>query len=279
MMIGIVTMGWPGPCCSQPNAARLPLGGPAPRDAAGLLELKSAAKAWQSRSRSGAGKIPAIAKRKRCGKFMALKHAMHHPLVAGSKRESKAMTRIFQKAVSSFRLHVLDVLYSRLRVLCFGLAGMRIGKGTILGRLRTVWPHQVSVGSKCIFEDDVVLTFDGLWQPGFAIQFGDGCFIGRRAEFNIRKGIIVGHRCAIASGCKFVDHDHGITGERIDEQPGPEKEIIIGNDVWLGANVIVLKGITIGNSAVVGAGSVVTKSIPEREVWAGVPARRIGSRK
>jgi maltose O-acetyltransferase len=56
------------------------------------------------------------------------------------------------------------------------------------------------------------------------------------------------------------------------------KPITIGRNVWLGAHVIVLPGVTIGDNAVVGAGSVVTTSVSGGEIWAGVPARRIRSR-
>jgi len=61
-------------------------------------------------------------------------------------------------------------------------------------------------------------------------------------------------------------------------QAGPESEITIGSDVWLGCHVVVLKGVCIGDGAVVGAGAVVTKSVPEGEIWAGVPAVKIGTR-
>ena len=53
------------------------------------------------------------------------------------------------------------------------------------------------------------------------------------------------------------------------------KPIIINKGVFIGAHSIILKGVTIGNSSVVGAGSVVTKSIPEKEIWAGNPAKFI----
>ena len=52
-------------------------------------------------------------------------------------------------------------------------------------------------------------------------------------------------------------------------------EVRIGNDVWLGANVTVLPGVTIGNNVVVGAGAVVTKDIPDNSLAVGVPARVI----
>lgn len=55
------------------------------------------------------------------------------------------------------------------------------------------------------------------------------------------------------------------------------KEVIICDDVWLGANVVVLPGVVIGESTVVGAGSVVTKSTEPFSVYAGVPAKLIKS--
>jgi acetyltransferase-like isoleucine patch superfamily enzyme len=54
--------------------------------------------------------------------------------------------------------------------------------------------------------------------------------------------------------------------------------IVIGGDVWLGANVIVLKGVTIGTGAIVAAGAVVNRSIAENQIWGGVPAKFIKMR-
>ncbi len=157
--------------------------------------------------------------------------------------------------------------------------GAKVGRETHLSTVSSTWPHQVQIGSNCVLEPDIYLKFDGIWRPGPSIIIGDEAFIGRGCEFNIRKRINVGKGCAIASGCKFIDHDHGVTDTRIDETPGHEAEILIGEHVWLGCNVIVLKGVTIGSGAVVGAGAVVTKSIPAGEIWAGIPARKMGVRK
>ncbi|MCK9900287.1 acyltransferase [Frankia sp. Cpl3] len=64
----------------------------------------------------------------------------------------------------------------------------------------------------------------------------------------------------------------------IDSQPKREADIIVGKDVWIGANSVVLPGVTIGDSTIVGAGSVVTKSLPPGMLAAGVPAKVIGRR-
>ncbi len=166
-----------------------------------------------------------------------------------------------------------------LRTVWFQFCGAKIGKQTYLAKTIITWPHQVQIGSRCCLEPDIYFKFDrGVWGPGPSIIIGDDVFIGRACEFNITKGIRIGHNCAIASGCRFIDHDHGLQGELIRKSPGVEAEIRIRNNVWLGCNVIVLKGVTIGDDAVVGAGAVVTKNIPAGEIWAGVPARKVSSR-
>ncbi|MFD1871213.1 acyltransferase [Hymenobacter bucti] len=146
-------------------------------------------------------------------------------------------------------------------------------------KLTVTWPHQVAIGKNCILEKGIFFKYDGTWQQGPSIRIQDDSFIGTGCEFNIRMSIDIGKGALIASGCRFVDHDHGIAaGRPMRFQDGPEQAIVIGEDVWIGANVVVLKGVSIGNGAIVAAGAIVTKSILPNEIWAGVPAKKIGQR-
>lgn len=89
----------------------------------------------------------------------------------------------------------------------------------------------------------------------------------------------VGDDCLTALGCKFIDHDHGVSLDLpMNVPPGVKQPIALENNVWLGANVVVLRGVSIGAGAVVAAGAIVTKHIGANEIWAGVPAREIRDR-
>jgi acetyltransferase-like isoleucine patch superfamily enzyme len=157
---------------------------------------------------------------------------------------------------------------------------MKIGKGTCLPKVFVTWPHKISIGKNCRLEHHIYFHHDGIWSAGYSIEIGDNIFIGSGCEFNITDKIVIGDNSLIASGCKFIDHNHGTNIDELMMKATCEKEqIIVGQDVWLGCNTVVLKGVHIGIGAVVAAGPVVTKSIPPYEIWAGVPARKIGERK
>lgn len=158
------------------------------------------------------------------------------------------------------------------------LRGMRIGAGTRMPRALIPWPHQVRLGANCTLQPDIFFNYSHFWTPGPSMIFGDRVFIGRGCEFNIREKIIVGEDCLIASGCTFVDSNHGrAASTAMNAQPLHTAPIILGRNVWLGAQCVVLKGVHIGDGAVIGAGSVVTKSVPAGETWAGVPARLVAA--
>jgi acetyltransferase-like isoleucine patch superfamily enzyme len=83
------------------------------------------------------------------------------------------------------------------------------------------------------------------------------------------KFIKIGRNVKCGANTLITDSDWHLE----DSRSGEPEEVIIGDNVWLGVNVIVLKGVTIGNNSVIVAGSVVTKSIPPNVLAAGNPCK------
>ena len=168
-------------------------------------------------------------------------------------------------------------LAMRLRILRLRLLGMQIGGKCWIRRVHVPRnPWDIEVGDEVALDDDVVLLTTGsrIERPRLAI--GNSTYVNRFTMFDASETIKVGCNCLIGPFCYITDHDHGHKGEypdRMHELVG--SPVSIGDGVWLGAGVIILKGVTIGNEAVIGAGSVVTRSVAPLARVAGVPARPI----
>ena len=103
------------------------------------------------------------------------------------------------------------------------------------------------------------------------IRIGKHCFFNHNASITCASSVTIGDKCMFGNNLVIVDHDHsrskGVPTEELSAEP-----IRIGNNVWVGANVVILKGVNIGNNAVVAAGAVVNTDVPEGAVVGGVPA-------
>lgn len=191
------------------------------------------------------------------------------------------MASAYSRLIFRLRASVNRYLVCFWRSVFWRALGMEIGRGTVLNKIFVTWPHQVRLGAGCMLEHGSYFKFDGTYRPGPALVVEDGVFIGAGCEFNLRVGITVGSHSLIASGCKFVDHDHGFADRGVPmghQTTGAEAPITIAQDVWIGANAVVLKGVTIGRGAIVAAGSVLTKSVGAYEIWGGVPATKLRDR-
>ncbi|MGO7425601.1 DapH/DapD/GlmU-related protein, partial [Rhizobium ruizarguesonis] len=121
------------------------------------------------------------------------------------------------------------------------------------------------------------------WIAGHAlvrgdIIFGDDCTINPYACVSGK--VTCGHGVRIASHASIVGFNHGFDDPTIPihRQGVVSIGIVIGDDVWIGANCVILDGATIGNGAVIAAGAVVTGDIPAMAIAGGVPARVLRSR-
>ncbi len=211
---------------------------------------------------------------------MLLHKMLHHELMGDAIRESGSPgISIFRRALFRVRRHYVILFLSAVRVFYWRLLGMKVGAGAKLSTLRVSWPHKIVLGNRCSLEHSIYLNVVGGYSDGIAIDIGDGTFIGSGCEFNILSRITIGSSCLIASGSRFIDHNHGMDlGSPMKEQSEIHSDIRIGADVWIGANCIVLKGVTIGDGAIIAAGSVLTTSVAPNSIYGGVPARLIRCR-
>lgn len=112
------------------------------------------------------------------------------------------------------------------------------------------------------------------------IKIGNNTGISNAAIYS-KKEVSIGNNVKIGGSVKIYDSDfHSIDYmKRRNQKTDITKlaSVKIGNDCFIGAHSIILKGVEIGDTSIVGAGSVVTKSIPVGEIWAGNPAKFIKS--
>jgi acetyltransferase-like isoleucine patch superfamily enzyme len=181
-----------------------------------------------------------------------------------------------------FRLYDLfDLVFLQLlRKTVLAFRGSKICFSTRIPKLTINWPHQLTIGSNCTLEDNLIFKYDSVWAKGPNIVIRDNVFIGNNTEFNISKKITIGDESLIASNCRFIDHDHGFIdlSTPIRLQESTESSIVIEGNVWIGTNCTILKGVSIGKGAIIGAGSVLNRNVPKNEVWAGIPAKFIKKR-
>jgi acetyltransferase-like isoleucine patch superfamily enzyme len=173
---------------------------------------------------------------------------------------------------------------------------------SIPGRLgitmRTYWARarlnatgRVSIERGCDFSGTDTIEFAGeagigkgsfFAAEGGRIRIGAHVFFNRNVHINASVGgeICIGRNCLIGPGVvmRTAGHRFSRTDVPICLQGHEVGNIHIEEDCWIGANVVIVGGVTLGSGVVVGAGAVVTDSVPARTVVAGVPAKPISIR-
>ncbi len=142
--------------------------------------------------------------------------------------------------------------------------------------------QRLRLASGVRIEAGTVLSF-GTVQEGYGeIEVGEGSWIGQYNNLRTGPGrIVIGAGCLISQFCTLVATNHDIRSRQPIQSLGADpgrSTIRIGNDCWIGAGATVLPGVELGSGSVLAAGAVLTQSTGEYEIWAGVPARRVGIR-
>jgi maltose O-acetyltransferase len=132
----------------------------------------------------------------------------------------------------------------------------------------------LEIGSQVIFDSTWYkpVCFQ-LWSPAAKLTIENNVFINYGTEISLMKEVLIGAYSLISIDCLIYDTDwHRLDGLDLE---APAAATRIGRGVWLGARVVVLKGVTIGDNTVVAANSVVTRDLPSNVLAGGCPAKVI----
>lgn len=142
-------------------------------------------------------------------------------------------------------------------------------KGIRLGR-------NVSILSNSIIECTGVIR-----ELGEGLEIGDYVGIAQNCFIQVRGHVKIGSRVILGPGVSIFSENHNIQDLNIPimDQGATRKGVIIGDDVWVGARVVILDGVSIGNHCVIAAGSIVNKDVPDYAIVGGVPAKILKNRK
>lgn len=141
---------------------------------------------------------------------------------------------------------------------------------------------KIKIGEKCSFRSDFSSNLVGINRRCIVSTIREDATIsiGDNSGFSgtviaAAKSIKIGNNVLCGANTTITDFDwHGLEPDKRN-QPADPKSIVIEDNVWLGLNVVVLKGVTIGENTVIGANSLVTKDIPANVIAAGNPCKVI----
>lgn len=131
------------------------------------------------------------------------------------------------------------------------------------------------------FSELIVLEKSSYSTIAGSLTLGDRVVIGARANIRAAGGAInIGDNVLVAQNVSIIAANHSVRLDlpyRDSSWDATRTGVSIEQNVWIGANVIILPGVAIGANSIVAAGSVVTRVIPSNEIWGGVPAKKIRS--
>lgn len=168
----------------------------------------------------------------------------------------EAISRSLQTILGLAFFDIFPLLVIRnliIRLLFNGKSGLLVGKNCLFTRPHLIFGNNLTLGKDVKMHHDIEIDFSG--------------------------GVEVQDNVWISQNVIIETHEHVISDKPKNQWKIKTSPLKIGNDSWIGANVIILKTVNeIGQGAIIAAGSVVTKDVPNYTIVGGIPAKKIGMR-
>lgn len=163
-------------------------------------------------------------------------------------------------------------------------------------------PENVTLGSNVVFQQQALFLGEGRFDIGddvligypFAPHFfgfhclicaefstavitiGSGTSLSNDVSIRALNRIVIGRNCLIGDRVTIYDSDfHEVSPDFRRRSPGVTEPVLIADNVWIGSQVTILRGVEVGQNSVIAAGSIVTRSVPVNSIVAGNPAKII----
>lgn len=144
----------------------------------------------------------------------------------------------------------------------------------VRGRVLVHSGGTISLGKRVrLYGEQVPIELAAL--PGAVVSIGDRTVINAGTSICAHRSVQIGANCGIGNYCLIMDTDFHIVGDYEQIRRPEPSPVVIGDNVWIAARSIIMKGVTIGDGAVVCAGSVVATNVAPNTMVGGSPARLI----
>lgn len=182
------------------------------------------------------------------------------------------------KSFVGIRFSNLGFAHLSSRVICS--KRLRFGRWFYIGRntkIELMFAKGYTIGKRFTLKDNSVISSRGNWnlRSGY-LSIGNNVGFSENAKIYIRGDISIGSDSIFGPNVTIVSDEHFISSQddlfRLNSRP---LKTIIGENVWVGANVVILGNTEIGSNSIVAANSVVVGKIPANQVWGGAPAKFI----
>jgi len=165
-------------------------------------------------------------------------------------------------------------LKSRFKILIYKAIGLKTGKRNRFEKGRIRRASQIELGKYNAFTSGYMLWPEDSPYNGTRIKIGNYNYFNRNMMMDACGSIIIGNNNMFGPDIYITDSNHNYNEHQSPKElPMQKGKVVIGNNCWLGAKVIILKDVELGDNCVVAAGAVVTKSFPKGSVIGGVPAK------